>query len=665
MVKTSVGVKRQRNSHDASFTNSTTLDFAYCQPTMCQLMLSQSTVNVNAKQFLRLAPMPLPTLGDVRVYNKAVFVPIADVNPNFDATLSDIAVRRYDGVISAGNKDISWTLSGLTRFLLGRCEFSFYLKTDSTGQMDLVKVNSAETYIKDINTNFKMHLDISKQRYGIQDSISLNGADYVIFGVPGTSNDLIVAFRFSNEVKAFRKVLIGLGYQLNFDSYLPVSITRLLAWYKAYYDTFNPARLYSFQNTFAYQFIQNIIAKPMQFDNGTFFDDAIKSNTGYFVQFLDSLLSCFTTDAQNFVSLHMADTATVSPGVPTYDSEPSDGSMLAPIIQPLREQPVLNVGSAYSIKQSINKVQLDILRHLTHYVNKDSTIGQRIKKWLDVHYGSDVVFSLYNDTRNVSEFEFQAQISDVMSLADTASSDGQGEYLGSYAGKGTGDGQGQFSFTAPCNGYLFVITYLKPITRYYQGVDPTIFAIDRYRFPQTEFDAVGWELTPKVAIYGDNDVSIPSGLGSAGEKEFDQSFGYIPRYSGFKTSKNIVNGDMSRRGVADSYSPFYLDRQIIRRGLFTEPVSDVPGRLSFKFYDNQVPTASENWRYTARYPYLSNYNRIFYNSGNVFDGTEIVDDNFILYTKFDVKYINFLKPLMVSFDTICENDDNTVSVEHS
>lgn len=664
MVKTNVGVKRQKNSHDASFTNSTTLDFAYCQPTMCQLMLSKSTVNVNAKQFLRLAPMPLPTLGDVRVYNKAVFVPIADVNPNFDVSLSDIPVRRYDGMIAVGDKDVNWTLSGLTRFLLGRCEYSFYTKSDVSGNMDLV-VSAATNYVSDINTKYKMHLDSAKQRYTLSDAVSVNGADYVIYGVPGTNNDLIVTFRFSNEVKAFRKVLIGLGYQLNFDSYLPVSITRLLAWYKAYFDTFNPARLSSFQYTFAYQFIQNITIKPQQFQDGSFFDKAIANDSGYFVSFLDSLLACFTTDSQNFVSLHMADTATVTPGVPSYDSSPSDGAELAPIIDPVLRQPVITVGADHIEKQSINKVQMDILRHLTHYVNKDSAIGQRIKKWLEAHYDSDVVFSLYNDTRNVSEFEFQAQISDVMSFADTASPDGQGEYLGSYAGKGTGDGQGQFSFTAPCNGYLFVITYLKPITRYYQGVDPTIFAIDRFRFPQTEFDAVGWELTPKVAIYGDNDVCIPAGIGSTGTKEFDQSFGYIPRYSGFKTSKNIVNGDMSRRGVFDSYSPFYLDRQIIRRGLSAIPDSSVPGRFKFKLYDNAIPTASENWRYTARYPYLSNYNRIFYNSGNVYDGTEIVDDNFILYTKFDVKYINTLKPLMVSFDTICENDDNNVSVEHS
>lgn len=663
MVKTSVGVKRQKNSHDASFTNSTTLDFAYCQPTMCQLMLSKSTVNVNAKQFLRLAPMPLPTLGDVRVYNKVVFVPIADVNPIFDNVLSDIAVRRSDGFITAGLKDISWSLSGLTRFLLGFCEFSFYLKTDSVGKLELVG-SVQSSYISDINTNYKMHLDSAKQRYTSEDAVTVDGADYVIYGVPGTSNDLIVTFRFSNEIKAFRKILIGLGYQLNFDSYLPVSITRLLAWYKAYYDAFNPARLHSFQSTYAYQFIQNIISNSSRFENPSFFDDEIVKNTGFFVEFLKTLLNCFTTDAQNFVSLHMADTATVTPGVPSYDSAASDGAELAPILDPVRQQPVINVGASYANKQSINKVQLDILRHLTHYVNKDSAIGQRIKKWLDVHYGSEIVFSLYNDTRNVSEFEFQAQISDVMSFADTVSTDGQGEYLGSYAGKGTGDGQGQFSFTAPCNGYLFVITYLKPITRYYQGVDPTIFAIDRYKFPQTEFDAVGWELTPKVAIYGDNDICIPSGTGSSGTKEFDQSFGYIPRYSGFKTSKNIVNGDMSRRGVADSYSPFYLDRQIIRRGLFVTKDTQ-PGVYKFKLYDNAVPTASENWRYTARYPYLSNYNRIFYNSGNVFDGTEIVDDNFILYTKFDVKYINTLKPLMVSFDTICENDDNSIQVEHS
>ena len=242
MVKTSVGVKRQKNSHDASFTNSTTLDFAYCQPTLCQLMLSKSTVNVNAKQFLRLAPMPLPTLGDVRVYNKAVFVPIADVNPIFDNVLSDIAVRRTDGFITAGQKDISWSLSGLTRFLLSCSEYSFYKKTDSTSTLELVNVYDGDT-INAINTTYKMKLDNTKQYFSQDKYVAIDGADYIIYGVPNVNPDTVVAFRFTNAVKAFRKVLIGLGYQLNFDSYLPVSITRLLAWYKAYYDTFNPTRL--------------------------------------------------------------------------------------------------------------------------------------------------------------------------------------------------------------------------------------------------------------------------------------------------------------------------------------------------------------------------------------------------------------------------------------
>lgn len=659
MVKTLVGVKRGKSSHNASFTNSTTLDFAYCQPTMCQLMLSKSSIKVNAKQFLRLAPMPLPTLGDVRVYNKAVFVPIADVNPNFDIVLSDIPVRRFNDSLSTDEKDLCWTLSGLTRYLLSRCEYSIFIKGDT----NIDAISSADSnLVSSINSTYKMSLKTSNWKLS-SDLISPDGADYIIDGLPELSSTYFITFRFSNPAKAFRKVLIGLGYQLNFDSFLPLSITRLLAWYKAYYDTFNPARNTSFTYTYAYQLIQNLIANPQVFDDISYLDTQAITSGSFFAMFLDGLMSCYTTDEQNFVSLHTLETATVTPGIPSYISPTLTDSSVAPILESTRQQPAIGIGAGYATKQSISKVQLDILRHLTHYVNKDSAIGQRIKDWINVHYGSDVVFSLYNDTRNISEFEFQASISDVISFADTASSDGNGEFLGSYAGKGTGDGQGNFSFTAPCNGYLFVITYLKPITRYYQGIDPTLLAVDRFTFPQTEFDAVGWELTPKSVIYGDNDISLPTS--QSAKKEFDESFGYIPRYSGFKTSKNIVNGDMSRRGVADSYSPFYLDRQIIRHGYSFFKDSSVVGRWTYKFYDNIVPTASENWRYTAKYPFLSNYNRIFYNSGNVFDGTEIVDDNFILYTKFDVNYINTLKPLMVSFDTICENDDNNVSVEHS
>lgn len=185
-----------------------------------------------------------------------------------------------------------------------------------------------------------------------------------------------------------------------------------------------------------------------------------------------------------------------------------------------------------------------------------------MSQWLRVHFGADVANSLFKDVNHVSSSRLDLQINDVFSTSDTYDeTTQQGEALGSYAGKGIGFSENGFKFHANTAGYIFVLSSIVPESGYFQGNDFSLYAIDTDTIPNPDFDALGMELTPKGAIAPDNGILVQG----SSENLTNKGFGFIPRYSGFKVKKNVVNGDMSRRGSIDSLSPYYLDRILTSR----------------------------------------------------------------------------------------------------
>ena len=71
--------------------------------------------------------------------------------------------------------------------------------------------------------------------------VELSTADYVIrrqFTQSGNTYEVAFAFRLSAFGKRIRKILLGLGYQINFASGELVNVVPLFAYFKAYFDTF-------------------------------------------------------------------------------------------------------------------------------------------------------------------------------------------------------------------------------------------------------------------------------------------------------------------------------------------------------------------------------------------------------------------------------------------
>ena len=189
-----------------------------------------------------------------------------------------------------------------------------------------------------------------------------------------------------------------------------------------------------------------------------------------------------------------------------------------------------------------------------------------------------------------------------------------------------------------------------------------MLGVDLDTFPQPEFDALGYEATPRSVFFGDNDFSV-----TPTKKPID-TFGFIPRYSGFKVKKNIVNGDMARGYFRTDLLPYFNDRLFYNTDVEVNMSSSSPVNVFVDPSTDHCPNASTEYQKICRYDFLGDYNRLFYNSGQVFDrpfgalanGLSI-DDNFIVQTVFDVRVSNFLKPIQNSYDTIDEDVDNNTS----
>lgn len=667
----------KRYTHDMSFDNNTTFDFGSVQPIFNQFMMAGDKLHISAKQLVRLAPMPVPSFARVKLVNECVFVPVSDVCPYFDCFQAGISYS-----VGSNNylpTEIPHTTNAvlLAELLCDWSDFTIYKKTTGTMYVEQSSIPS------DLATAFWATLFHGSSSYvsapvplstnmvvGDNNRIEIDGADHIV-----DTGTYILAFRFSATGKRLRKIYLGLGYSLDAtnDS---VSLLPLLAFYKAWYDLYAPQRVSNWTRTKAFALIKYIEDqyKPDFTDN---LYKALRSDTQFslFEEFLGELSDCWFVSKDDFLSIHRASPSLAEGAFPFVDSRTRLDS-----VDPSTYSNALQTATDPSGKGSfmpsivppasgITQLSLDVLRRLSRYINKDSIIGRNLSNWLRVHYGSDVVNTVFKNSYHVGSSRLDLQINDVFSTSDTyipdpSSKSSTGELLGSYGGKGIGFDTSEFSFTADKVGYVFILSSIVPTSGYFSGVDTSLLAWRHYDFPMPEYDALGYEVTPRSAVVSSNDITTTG-------DESNKGFGFVPRYSGFKVKRNIVNGDMSRRGTIDDMSPYYLDRILISHVLHGVAGAS-PGAYDIKGTYKALPSASTEWRYLCKYPWLGNFNRLFYDmdalankASTAADINSINNqpDNFICQTIFDSKLTTFLKPLSESFDTFDDSDNTSTNVD--
>lgn len=88
LPKIKIGRNSNRNYFDLSHDVNTTADFGFCQPTLVQELIPDSHFSLQTREFIRLAPLPVPTFGRVEVKTTTRCIPIKSVFPDFDYFLS-------------------------------------------------------------------------------------------------------------------------------------------------------------------------------------------------------------------------------------------------------------------------------------------------------------------------------------------------------------------------------------------------------------------------------------------------------------------------------------------------------------------------------------------------------------------------------------------------
>lgn len=685
-----LGTSRKSYSHNLSFDNNTTMEFGVLQPLLSQYMLPNSTIKVSSKQLVRLAPMPTPSFARMYLANFASFVKMSDVVPYHESLLSKIPFSSASKTYTPTSMPFT-SNKFLQYFLLNSSVYSLYVKvgdeyvlktglSDSDGNNDSTTYAPRRAFLDDIfgvdnKVNIlKFHptyigtsiLGVDLDFYNI-DKVTPYSADYQVFC--GPDKKYLFCFKYSPEALRLRKVLKGLGFGLMLKDDSSLSVAPLLAFYKAYYDRFGLVRTLPFETTACFKMIKSIEDYTIDFSS-KIVRDGWGSYFTLFTNFLNELCNCWYTDSNSYLAAQRDNlTNGISSRSLTLPASQSGNALLIPSTpNTVYSTSFPSIATKGEGNISFTALSLDLLKRLTTFVNKDSAIGKRMSAWVRTHYGADVSNSLFEESSRINEWHTNIDIDDVFSTSDTADvgNKNKGEYLGSYAGKGSGFSTSGFSYKAPVHGFVFVMSCIVPVTNTYQGNDPTLFGIDLDTIPQPEFDALGFEATHRSVFVDDNDVVDSNEL----DQFSSETFGFVPRYTGFKVKKNIVNGDMSKGYYQTDLLPYFNDRILYNVGFRITSVTDKVDTYKLdELSTKQVPNASIEFQKICQFGFIGNYNRLFYQDKDSsvelddFLNRSIPSDNFIVQTVFDMRVSNFLKPVQNSYDTIDEEvDNNTTSV---
>ena len=666
---------RKREKFDLHHTVATTMPFGYCQPIHTYKMIPNSKHNVSVKSLVRFTPMVAPTSSgrvSMKMWHK--FVGVSDLYRNHASLLTQQPIAVASG-LKVMSKLPHIKHCNLSSLVLTGCSFSIYErvtggnpeswgipKTQNEAQNTanfiaskvsnpFVSATSAGTsfaarysdYVAGYS-NYAVKLRLFSNSFentniptanknslansafnwnlGAGKYVEIGDCDYVFerqFDDNGTTRTFAIAVNLSDYGKRLQSVLVGLGYGVDFNSQRNVDLTRFLAYYKAYYDTFGLCLYMNWESTSTMQFCRC-------WENGdtNFAPVSVGAGTldNLFVLVVNEIVGAFVTDPVDYISSHrktdavgvsdlgfvqnivVASPNSANPyGAFTQDSNPEN--------EPAGLKTTTN---AIFINQVTHtQVDADLLKLLYKSINRQTVAGRRIAELLRAAGYGAFVDNMHSSFIGMTEVDID--VSDINATADSSNAvTGNNSVLGEVAGKGVGYNKNwhkdNVTYETDEFGYWITLCACVPDAGYSQGNDLTVYDVDKFGQYSLEFDAQGYELSPKSLVVSGADWNIE------GQNDSDVAFGLTPRFTRYKFAHNILNGDFKRRSTRAAFLPYTLDRFIqVNDGVVTlkdDTPSGFTGYLIRKTSrTSELPVAGNAWRYVNRYPWLATFERIF------------------------------------------------------
>lgn len=630
-MKISIGRSRKSlRPFDKTHDVNTTADWGFMAPTLCDEIVGGSKISFQANTFARLSPLVAPTFGRAIVKHYGYFVPIRDVQMNYENLMS--------GTIYSGgsesyipNSVITTCNAALTRILLGgdfsRCKV--YPRTSEQVSKDSVPLTPS--LLSDFRRLVLVDSPFFTPQEATQDYESSTPLDCDLYVYTSAH---IFCFRLTREGKHLRKIFNGLGYQLNLADTEPRSALPLFAYYKGWFDLFAIKRETNWQSTKAYYLIQKFSLK-----NITTLDFSDQNLEDFF----EDLSNCYYVENPNYFTAHLNKFASMESGVrPSFTTGYSYGTETVDSVR-------VSGDSAPSVSNSSNGVAIRMAQIMLKWVNRNTAIGQRVAAYFAAHGLGDVDDN--KDVDFIGACSFNCDFDDVMSTSDTlVQGTDNGSSLGEYAGKGSASGSSErFKYHARSSGFFIVYTTVVPRAGFVQGNAPYLRHISRFTFFNPEFEAMFMQVTPKTDVFGACDTLSSSQYRMG-------NFGIIPSYSEYKYRNNYAGGDLTLRSTRTSMLPYILDRWFTPAELVK--VSENTSSWTLRFFEGLTPQVNDEMRYIGRSQLYGNFDRIFQQYDAFDEGR--ANDPFILHNVFNYVVSQPMLPLKQSFDTDAEGDSMTI-----
>lgn len=479
----------------------TTSDFGKTQIPFCTELVPNDTFDINVDVLSQLAPMVVPTMGSVKLYTRAFFVPY--------------------------------------RFVWRFWEDFFSQKQQSSDG------SSVPNYVPRLasSTISSVFFNITN---GLVTQLASDAPTYDYSDINGS-----VRYNLTYKGRLWQSILHNLGYsifpehsgdQIQFYSALP-----LLCLVKVFRDYYvNP--------NFNYRNIDILLNSAINsMDNNQFITALDFVSYGWFGSNLFTSAWANPEDI-GYSELYKSQSLEVpmTPDQPNFIGKSTDVGYTW-----------YNIDSSQQASGSITQFGLNLLKSLRNFTLRQNIAGGRFVDQLLSRFGIKLDDNETKRAFFIGSFVSDTQISRVDATA--AGTDGSGtSQLGDFTGRGVLGGNGHFHFENRKNdfGMLFVISHLIPDDDYYQGVKPHVNRVAFHDFFNPDFENIGLAPIPYNEVFNDFTDATDHAMDSA-EYSYDSVFGYAPNYYGYKTQQCTLSGDFRVNHLNAELESFQLFRKLL------------------------------------------------------------------------------------------------------
>lgn len=521
-----IGIKSATDSHtklDLSCDHYTTHSLFTTRPVYYRVLAPGQSIDINHSFMCRTAPLYRPLFGNLRVVNRAFFVPFHTVMASFENMITNTP----------------YNVNGSTVFPSS----APYCYNDDFKQLFVNKFNTVGL--------------VTISSSGVPDIHST------------ASNGTEQNYRFTNKGRSFYTILLSLGININFfysdDSANAekmkkekIGLLPLLCYLKIKADWYTAAQ-YGDNANIINQFISrfvgggycNILDSPYFARIGDVIDLLTASlyDQDFFTSVWDKPLSPTTTTGGQLNTSIYDPTAGAAEILKVDNTTSGNGTPVTSAISSSKDRP------------RITQYLLNSLRSLTNFVTRRNLVGARDLDRYLAEYGVQSKELLSHRSIYLGDDSSTIQISDVTSNVNNDST-----ISGELAGKGVGFSQrGHFSYKASDHGVVIIITSVLPKIGYYQMLDHQL--ISPLDFYTPEFDSLGTEPVRQSEVYHCTGTDPTPGSSSTNfmvpaDYSSDGIFGFMPRYHYFKTSHDFLSGDMRILSRRAEYQYYHMLRDL-------------------------------------------------------------------------------------------------------